>query len=248
MNSWLGDTMETLIEVIEKELEELEKIMKSGGYGFNYAKDLLRKAKKYCEAEDLDKCLDYIRKAREGAERERRIASALEELCSVVRRDLLLKRLYEEVVSRVRGGDLDPAESILNMLRSKVGEVRKKFEAVPNRYREEVGETEGMFKGYGFSSASLTRAKNLLDELQNLLAREDFEGFEKLAKEFEIVLRNAKNEAEEMKKKLEKKRISAYLEQLLFAGLSGLVSGYSCVEGYRPRTVSLPSDVAPEGF
>jgi len=239
--------VETLIEAIEKELEELEKIMKSGGYGFSYAKGFLREAKKYCEAGDLEKCLDYVRRAKEGAERERRIAFALEELRNVVRRDLSLKRLYEEVVSGVREGKFDSAESILNVLRSKVEEVRERFEGALNRYREEVGKIEEMFKGLGFSSALLTRAKSILDELQGLLARWDFEGFEKLAKELEAALRNAKNEAEEMKKKLEKKRISD-LEQLLSASLSGLASGYSCVEDYKPRTVNLPKGVAPEGF
>jgi len=239
--------VETLVEMIEKELEELEKIMKSGGYGFSYAKGFLREAKKHCEAGDLEKCLDYIRRAREGAEEERRIASALEELRNVVRRDLSLKRLYEEVVSKIREGDFGSAESILNVIRSKVGEVRRRFEAALNRYREEVREIEEMFKGLGFSSALLTRAKNLLDELQGLLARGDFEGFEKLAKEFEAVLHDAKNEAEEIKRKLEKKRIPD-LEQLLSASLSGLASGYSCREGYKPRTVNLPRGVAPEGF
>jgi len=40
----------------------------------------------------------------------------------------------------------------------------------------------------------------------------------------------------------------ADLEKLLSSGVSGLVSGYSCVEGYKPRRVSIHRDIAPEGF
>jgi len=94
--------MEALIEIIEKELEEIKKIMESGDYGFIYAKGFLREAKKHCKVGDLEKCLDYIRKAGEGAEREK-MASILDELRNVVRSDLSPKRLYEEVVSRSRG-------------------------------------------------------------------------------------------------------------------------------------------------
>jgi len=38
------------------------------------------------------------------------------------------------------------------------------------------------------------------------------------------------------------------LEKLLSSGVDGLLTGYSCVEGYKPRTVNLPRGVAPDGF
>jgi len=38
------------------------------------------------------------------------------------------------------------------------------------------------------------------------------------------------------------------LEQLLTIGPSGLITGYGCLGGYKPRTVSLGRDIAPEGF
>jgi len=194
--------METLIEVIERELGELEKIMKSGGYGFNYAKGFLREAKKHCEAGDLEKCLDYIRKAREGAEREKKIVSARNELCNVVRGDLSLERLCEEADSWLRKGDIEFAENILNMLRSKVEESRKEFERMLDRYRKEVRKLEEIFKKFDVPSVPLARAKRILDELQSLLARRDFEGFKRKVKELEAVLRDAENEAKEVKKRI----------------------------------------------
>jgi len=48
---------------------------------------------------------------------------------------------------------------------------------------------------------------------------------------------------------LEKARVAEELvEHLLSSRVSGLIVGYGCLEGYKPKTVSLPSGVAPEGF
>jgi len=99
---------------VERALEDLKKVMVDG-YGFASAKRLLIEAKKRLLEDDYTGCLKLLEKAKSEAERERRIASDVRRICES--RGPELKSICEEVVIRVRAGDLDSAEVLLERLK-----------------------------------------------------------------------------------------------------------------------------------
>jgi len=106
--------VESVLEEIEKEIEKLKEIM-VGGYGFEHAKNFIREAIRYCNEDNFEKCLEFIKKAREGVEKERKMISILEGLREETL-DASLMKTYEDVVSKIKAGDLDSAERLLNDL------------------------------------------------------------------------------------------------------------------------------------
>jgi len=100
--------MESTIGELEKEIEKLKEIM-VGGYGFEHAKNFIREAIRYCSEDDFEKCLEFVKKARNSVEREKKIASILEELHGKIR-DTSLMKIYEEI------GDLAGVSTAYNNL------------------------------------------------------------------------------------------------------------------------------------
>ncbi|ADM27635.1 serine/threonine protein kinase [Ignisphaera aggregans DSM 17230] len=243
--------MESVLGEIERVVEELKRVM-VGGYGFVFAKKLLREARELCMRGDFLGCLEFVRRAVNGVEREKKVVSVLNELRKVIGDNVELKRFYDNIVNMLRAGDLDSAENMLKEFVDRVREWRKRrFMEILEAFEREVGEFERIFAGYGITSSNLVSARNLVNELKEYLARGLIEEAESIFSELRRILDVVRGEVGEAEKRFRERRFSisiADIEQLLANSVSGLLTGYSCVEGYKPRRVSLRRDIAPEGF
>ena len=163
-----------MLEEIKKEISELKLLMK-GSY-YKASKDLIREAIKEIEGNKFKKALDLLRTAKELAIKENDIVEKLEGLEMEIKIDGKARAIANDIIDRIRNGDLD-VEKLIHELEEVIDE--------ENRILEKIREVDELISKK-LPGSNPEEAEELKEKAIDLLKQGLFDEAEELVKKAKL--------------------------------------------------------------
>jgi len=171
--------MKNNLDKINKELQEIEKIMKNDGF-FTATKIFLKKATENLKKDNIDSAMNSLSKAKEMAFREIKIYDSLNKNKDKLWDKGISYALYTKISEEVKNGEIDDAENIVIELENAIkreSEILSKLEEVKSLISKKL------------AGSNIEEATNLYENSMNLLEKGEFEKADELAENAKIAAR-----------------------------------------------------------